>query len=99
MAAFIFDLDGTLIDSAYPHVLAWQQSLAEAEQWIDGWRIHRRIGMSAGLLLEALSHECGCKFSPNQVDKIEKRHAELFQQFAHTAKPLRGAVELLNRLK
>jgi beta-phosphoglucomutase-like phosphatase (HAD superfamily) len=47
MRAMIFDLDGTLIDTVYAHVFAWQQALAEAGMAIDGWRIHRRIGMSA----------------------------------------------------
>jgi len=47
--AFIFDLDGTLVDTAYAHVVAWQQAIEEAGILIDGWRIHRRIGMSGGL--------------------------------------------------
>jgi beta-phosphoglucomutase-like phosphatase (HAD superfamily) len=28
--AVLFDLDGTLIDSVYQHVLAWKESLASA---------------------------------------------------------------------
>jgi beta-phosphoglucomutase-like phosphatase (HAD superfamily) len=50
VGALIFDLDGTLVDTVYAHVFAWQQALAEADMPIDGWRIHRRIGMSVGLL-------------------------------------------------
>jgi hypothetical protein len=45
----MFDLAGTLVDTVYAHVFAWQRALAEAGMPIDGWRIHRRIGMSGGL--------------------------------------------------
>jgi len=54
MRAFIFDLDGTLVDTVYAHVLALQQALEEAGIVIDGWRIHRRIGMSGGLFTRRL---------------------------------------------
>src|SRR5438105_907559 len=59
MQALIFDLDGTLVDTVYPHVVAWQQALEEAGMTIDGWRIHRRIGMSGGLFMRAVSREVG----------------------------------------
>jgi beta-phosphoglucomutase-like phosphatase (HAD superfamily) len=53
MKAMIFDLDGTLVDSVYAHVLAWQLAFAEAGLPIDGWRLHRRMGMSGGLFKRA----------------------------------------------
>ena len=59
MRALIFDLDGTLIDTVYAHVFAWQQALAEAGLPIEGWRIHRRIGMSGGLFTRAVAREAG----------------------------------------
>jgi beta-phosphoglucomutase-like phosphatase (HAD superfamily) len=49
--ALIFDLDGTLVDTVYAHVFAWQRAFADADLPIDAWRIHRRIGMSGGLAL------------------------------------------------
>lgn len=48
MAAVIFDLDGTLVDSVYQHVVAWQAGLRAAGLELSVWRIHRRIGMSGG---------------------------------------------------
>jgi HAD superfamily hydrolase (TIGR01509 family) len=99
MPAFIFDLDGSLIDTAYAHVVAWQQALYEAGLPVDSWRIHRRIGMSGGLLLHALSDELGCKVTNDQAAQVDKRHGELFQQSAAQCRPLRGARELLKRLK
>ena len=59
MRALIFDLDGTLIDTVYAHVFAWQRALAEAGMPIDGWRVHRKIGMSGGLLTRAVAREVG----------------------------------------
>lgn len=44
--AFLFDLDGTLVDSVYQHVLAWREVLEQAGIDLSVWRIHRRIGMS-----------------------------------------------------
>src|ERR687885_596226 len=55
--ALIFDLDGTLVDTVYAHVFAWQRALAERGMAIDGWRIHRRIGMSGGIFARAVARE------------------------------------------
>src|SRR6059058_1304741 len=52
--AFLFDLDGTLVDSVYQHVLAWREALERAGIELSVWRIHRRIGMSGGLFVNAL---------------------------------------------
>ncbi len=52
--AFLFDLDGTLIDSVYQHVIAWREALSRLDIDLSVWRIHRRIGMSGGLLVRAL---------------------------------------------
>jgi HAD superfamily hydrolase (TIGR01549 family) len=99
MPAFIFDLDGTLIDSVYAHVLAWQQALRDFDIPVDGWRINRRMGMSGGLLLHALSDELNCEIEAARATDIEKRHSELFQAFQPKCRPLKGAVSLLQCLK
>jgi beta-phosphoglucomutase-like phosphatase (HAD superfamily) len=59
MPALLFDLDGTLVDTVYAHVFAWQRALARCDLAIDGWRIHRRIGMSGGLFTRAVARELG----------------------------------------
>ena len=78
MRAMIFDLDGTLVDTVYPHVVAWQQALEEAGMTIDGWKIHRRIGMSGGLFTRAVSREVGQPLSPEQAVRLQTRHGEIF---------------------
>jgi HAD superfamily hydrolase (TIGR01509 family) len=98
MRALIFDLDGTLVDTVYQHVVAWQQALAEAELPIDGWRIHRRIGMSGGLFTRAVSRELGRDLSPEEAERLQRRHGEIFRALAPTRRPLPGAVRLLQTL-
>ena len=81
MAALIFDLDGTLVDSVYAHVLAWQLAFAEAGIPIEGWRLHRRMGMSGGLFKRAVMRELGRTISLQRLQKLDHQHAELFRQF------------------
>ena len=98
MPALIFDLDGTLVDTVYAHVLAWQRTLAESGMAIEGWRIHRRIGMSGGLFTRAVGRELGRDLTPQEVDILQRRHGELFVQLQPEPRPLPGARELLGTL-
>lgn len=98
MHALIFDLDGTLVDTVYAHVFAWQRALAEAAMPIDGWRIHRRIGMSGGLFTRAVARELGRPLTDQEVEAIQARHGELYRELLPERRPLPGAVELLREL-
>jgi HAD superfamily hydrolase (TIGR01509 family) len=97
--ALIFDLDGTLVDTVYAHVYAWQRALAEARLPIDGWRIHRRIGMSGGLFTRAVAREIGRPLSADETASLQQRHGELFSELLPERRPLPGAVELLRELR
>src|SRR5215472_16449990 len=99
MRALIFDLDGTLVDTVYAHVFAWQRALAEAGMPIAGWRVHRRIGMSGGLFTRAVARELGREISPEEAEELQRRHGELFLQLLTERRPLPGAVELLKFLR
>lgn len=99
MRALIFDLDGTLVDTVYAHVFAWQKALEEAGMPIDGWRIHRRVGMSGGLFTRAVAREVGRDLSPGEAEALQRRHGELFRQLLPGRRPLPGAVALLRRLR
>ena len=96
--AFLFDLDGTLIDSVYQHVLAWHEALEEVGFSLGVWRIHRRIGMSGGLLVQALSREIGQRLTPEQADALQERHAAAFARYRAAIPLLPGARELLQQL-
>ncbi len=99
MKALIFDLDGTLVDSVYGHVLAFQIAFAEAGMPIESWRIHRHIGMSGDLLTQAVTRDSGKKASSEKLHRIEKRHSELLHRLLPKPRPLPGAVELLGGLR
>ena len=96
--ALLFDLDGTLVDSVYQHVLAWSTALEEAGIELAVWRIHRRIGMSGGLFVNALSRETGRELSPSDVAGLQEAHAREFLKRQHEVRPLPGAKDLLQHL-
>ena len=99
MTALIFDLDGTLVDTVYAHVFAWQRALAEEGIPIDGWRIHRRIGMSGGLFTRAVAREVGRELSAEETEALQRRHGRIFGELLPDRRPLPGAVELLADLR
>src|SRR5215813_2994671 len=99
MAAMIFDLDGTLVDTVYAHVFSWQRALAEAGMAVDGWRIHRRVGMSGGLFTRAIARELGRELTAGEAEALQRRHGELFEEFLPERRPLPGARELLRTLR
>jgi HAD superfamily hydrolase (TIGR01509 family) len=96
--ALLFDLDGTLVDSVYQHVLAWREALEQGGIELSVWRIHRRIGMSGGLFLDALGRETGRRLTPEDVARIQRAHAAAFKRQVSQVRPLPGALELLGYL-
>jgi HAD superfamily hydrolase (TIGR01509 family) len=99
MTALIFDLDGTLVDTVYAHVFAWQQALGELGMPVDAWRIHRRIGMSGGLFARAVAREVGRPLDDGEIEAVQQRHGELYRGLMPDRRPLPGAVELLAELR
>ena len=93
--AFLFDLDGTLVDSVYQHVLAWQDALRKSGIELSVWRIHRKIGMSGGLFANALLREIGREVTIEDADRLRKLHADAYAERAGDVRPLPGARELL----
>src|SRR4051794_21817051 len=96
--AFLFDLDGTLIDSVYQHVLAWREALERGGRNLAVWQIHRRIGMSGGLLINALARETGGDAEAIDAEQLIQWHAEAYLKYVGQVRPLPGAVELLDYL-
>ena len=98
VGAFLFDLDGTLVDSVYNHVRAWHLALREEGIELSVWRIHRKIGMSGGLFAHQLLRELGIELNAETIQRLRKRHAEHFLAMSDDVVPLPGAVELLRTL-
>ena len=96
--AFVFDLDGTLVDSVYQHVLAWRAALEAEGIELSVWRIHRKIGMSGGLFVNMLLRETGMPLDPERVERLRRSHAEAYLRMAGDVRPLPGAQVLLETL-
>jgi HAD superfamily hydrolase (TIGR01509 family) len=96
--AFLFDLDGTLVDSVYNHVRAWHLALRDEGIELSVWRIHRKIGMSGGLFTHQLLRELGKPIDEPTIQRLRKRHAEHFIALSGEVVPLPGAIDLLQTL-
>ncbi len=96
--AFLFDLDGTLVDSVYQHVLAWKEALDSEAIDLSIWRIHRKIGMSGGLFTNQLLRETGIDITGEKSDRLREEHARAYRRLGAQIRPLPGASELLGWL-
>jgi HAD superfamily hydrolase (TIGR01509 family) len=96
--SFIFDLDGTLVDSVYEHVLAWREALRSDGIDLAVWRIHRKIGMSGGLFTNMLLRETGVEIETSRIERLVKAHDEAYMRRSGEVRPLPGARELLDYL-
>ncbi len=94
-AAFLFDLDGTLVDSVYQHVLAWHEALEQEGINLSIWRIHRKIGMSGGLFTNMLLRETGLEIDAARIERLRRFHAAAYNRRSKDIRPLPGAAELL----
>lgn len=99
MPAFIFDLDGTLVDSVYQHVYAWHAALRDHGLDVAMWRIHRKIGMSGDLLLRALSEDLGRELDEDLRKQLEEKHAEEFAHLRPAIRPFPQVKDLLDDFK
>jgi phosphoglycolate phosphatase-like HAD superfamily hydrolase len=93
--AFLFDLDGTLVDSVYQHVLAWREALESEGIELSVWRIHRKIGMSGGLFTNMLLRETGLEIDQERIERLGRMHATAYKRLSADVRPLPGARELL----
>jgi HAD superfamily hydrolase (TIGR01509 family) len=96
--SFLFDLDGTLVDSVYQHVLAWKEALDAEGIDLSVWRIHRKIGMSGGLFMNQLLRETLGEISPDRVERLVCAHANAYRRLGGQISALPGARELLAAL-
>jgi HAD superfamily hydrolase (TIGR01549 family) len=96
--AFLFDLDGTLIDSVYQHVLSWHEALQQEGIDLSVWRIHRKIGMSGGLFTNMLLRETGLDIDAQRIERLHRLHAAAFNRRSADVRALPGARELLSHL-
>lgn len=95
--SFLFDLDGTLVDSVYQHVLAWKEALDAEGIELSVWRIHRKIGMSGGLFTNQLLRETHSEISADRVEHLRQLHAEAYKRLRAQVCPLPGRASCSKR--
>ena len=95
---FLFDLDGTLVDSVYQNVMSWKEALDSEGIELSIWRIHRKIGMSGGLFTNQLLRETGMPIDDQLLERLKAKHAAAYRRLSGTVCPLPGARELLDWL-
>jgi len=91
-AAVLFDIDGTLVDSNYLHVHAWQRAFSRMGFEVEAWRIHRGIGMGGSHLVSSLTGD-----PPEEaVEHLKELHAQYYGETLGLLRPLPGATALLD---
>jgi HAD superfamily hydrolase (TIGR01509 family) len=96
--AILFDLDGTLVDNVYEHVLAWREAFDDERIDVRAWRLHRSVGLSGDLLTRAIARELNLELDDDAHDRLATAHARAYRRLATRVRPLRGTRELLGRL-
>ena len=91
---FLFDLDGTLVDSVYEHVLAWKEALDSEGSELSVWRIHRKIGMSGGLFTNQLVRETGVAIDDERGERLRKAHAAAYRRTSERIRVQGGPLAL-----
>ncbi|MFG6502119.1 HAD family hydrolase [Microbacterium sp. P05] len=92
--AVLFDIDGTLVDSNYLHVEAWDRAFASVGHPVDVWRIHRSIGMDSSKLLEQALGDDADELGEAAKDE----HSRIYADMAERLRPISGARALLDAL-
>ncbi|BBY31670.1 HAD family hydrolase [Mycolicibacterium sediminis] len=90
--AVLFDIDGTLVDTNYLHVHAWHRAFVEVGVQVESWRIHHRIGMDGGSLLEELLPDA----SEDEKSRAKDLHTQYYQESSGLIRPLASGRKLLD---
>jgi HAD superfamily hydrolase (TIGR01549 family) len=94
----LFDLDGTLIDSVYQHILAWREALEQIGIRLSNASIHRRIGMSGRLIVQSFLRESGRQLAAPEMEQVQQLQSSAYLNRFREVRPLPGAADLLSVL-
>ena len=88
----LFDVDGTLVDTAYVHTICWATAFAEAGLHPPMARVHRAVGMGADRLV---GHVLGTDVDPSAHEGIVAGHDREFAGWHDRVTALPGARALV----
>lgn len=92
----ILDIDGTLVDTNYHHVIAWYRAFHQHGIVLPLWRIHRHIGMGGDQVVGALTDE---RVEREHGDEIRAAEARGYMQLIDEVETMDGSRELIEDLK
>ena len=92
----ILDIDGTLVDSNYFHVIAWYRALRDHGITVPVWELHRGIGMGGDQMVAKVA---GDEVEERLGDAIRETEGKRYQELVDEVQPLPGARPLVVELK
>ncbi len=91
----VLDLDGTLVDSVYQHVVAWQAAFHGVGLQVSSAKVHRAIGMGGDRLVVQVAGEAAERAVGDAIREAHDRH---FRGFIRDISELDGASDLIREL-
>jgi HAD superfamily hydrolase (TIGR01549 family) len=92
----VLDVDGTLVDTNYHHVIAWDRAFREHDVSVPLWQVHRAIGMGGDRLV---AHVAGEDVEHEHGDQVRDRWQHEFDQLIDEIRTVDGARELMAAIK
>lgn len=92
--AVLLDIDGTLVESNYLHIDAWDRAFVAVGHPVEVWRIHRAIGMDSAKILHELLGDAAAEVG----EEAKELHSALYLASTERLRPIPGARELLAAL-
>lgn len=96
MPTAILDIDGTLIDSNYHHVVAWDRALAACDAKVPLWKLHRHMGMGGDQLIEAVA---GAHLERELGDEVRAAEKGFYAELMPEVRAVTGATEAIASLR
>jgi HAD superfamily hydrolase (TIGR01549 family) len=92
----LLDVDGTLVDTNYRHVLAWQRAFRSFGIEVPGWLLHREVGKGGDRYVASAA---GDEVEARHGDAIRAAHGERYGELIGETRAFEGARELVLALR
>jgi HAD superfamily hydrolase (TIGR01509 family) len=87
----VFDVDGTLLDTNYLHVLAWWRAFREAGIQAEMATLHHLVGMGSDKLIQ--------RVAGREREDVNEGHSRHYAELRREATAFPGAAPLLREVK
>lgn len=97
--AFLFDLDGTLVDTVGTRIAAWLRTFQEEDIPADRAQVAALIGSDGRRLARVVAGASGLPIDDERAEAIDRRSGEIYSELNREPRPLPGARELVQVLQ